>query len=96
MILAKTDLCSSCNQRDLTMGVGFSHISPLLAAVVQLLLWGRVNSISRKIFDFCRQLPETEVAFFNKKFKILCENESTLIYMPHKSSRTAAAKSKQI
>ena len=54
-------------QRDLNMGVCFSHISSLLAAVVQLLLWGRVNSFSHKIFDFCRQLPETEISFFNKK-----------------------------
>ena len=52
------------------MGVRFFPISPLLAAVVQLLLWGRVNSISRKIFDFCRQLPEMEVAFFNKNFYV--------------------------
>ena len=74
----------------------FSHISPLLAAVVQLLLWGRVNSFSRKFFDFCRQLPETEVPFFNKKNSILCEKELTLINMPHKSSRMAALKSKQI
>ena len=78
------------------MGVCFSHISLLLAAVVQLLLWGRVNLFSRKIFDFCRQRPETEIAFFNTKEKILCKNESTLTYMPHKSGPTAAAKSKQI
>ena len=56
-------------QGDLTMGVCFSRISMLLAAVVQLLLWGTVNSFSHKIFDFCRQLPETEIAFFNKKNK---------------------------
>ena len=82
------------DQSDLTMGVCFSRFSQLLSAVVQLLLWGRVNSFSRKIFDFCRQLPE--MAFFNNFFLFFCENESTLIYMPHKSSRSAAAKSKQI
>ena len=63
------------NQRDLTMRVCFSRISPLLAAVVQLLLWGRVNLFSHKFFYFCRQLPEMEVAFFNTKLRNLCEND---------------------
>ena len=54
-------------QGDLTMGVCFSRISMLLAAVVQLLLSGTVNSFSHRIFDFFRQLPEMKIAFFNKK-----------------------------
>ena len=67
--LSRSMICKVCERgphyRDLTMGVCFSRILLLLAAVVQLLLWGTVNSFSHKFFDFCRQLPEMEIAFFN-------------------------------
>ena len=55
--------------------------------------WAELIHFHIKFSTFVGKCLKRELHFLIKN---LCENESTLIYMPHKSSRKAAAKSKQI